>query len=105
IIIRFMESKLSVRESMFRFIEQWQTSGLSQLAFCKENNIRYHLFHYWYKQFRDAQEPTVPVPKGFIQLKSLARETAVFAELAFPNGNRISFHEPVSADYLKALIN
>ncbi|MEO6962828.1 MAG: hypothetical protein ABIY90_12710 [Puia sp.] len=99
-----MESNSSARESMFRFIKQWQTSGLSQLAFCKENNIRYHLFHYWYRRFRDAKEPAVAVPKGFIRLKPSARETTVFAELDFPNGNRISFHEPVSVDYLKALI-
>lgn len=94
----------SSRETAFRFIEQWQISGLSQLAFCKENNIRYHIFHYWYKRFRDAREGVVPVSKRFVELKPSVWGGDLFAELSFTNGNKIAFHQPVAADYLKSLI-
>ena len=99
-----MESGSSSRETAFRFIEQWQISGLSQLAFCKENNIRYHVFHYWYKRFRDAREGVVPVSKRFVELKPSVCGSDLFAELCFTNGNRIAFHQPVAVDYLKSLV-
>ncbi|WP_442345985.1 IS66 family insertion sequence element accessory protein TnpA, partial [Foetidibacter luteolus] len=34
---------------MFSMIGDWQQSGLSQKAFCAQHGIRYHVFHYWYK--------------------------------------------------------
>jgi hypothetical protein len=46
------------RAEMFTLIEKWQTSGLSQLNFCKENQITISLFNYWLKRYR---EETLPV--------------------------------------------
>ncbi len=45
----------TVREQMFSLITSWQQSGLSQKAYCEHHGIGYHVFHYWYKCFRDFQ--------------------------------------------------
>ncbi|MDQ6814061.1 MAG: hypothetical protein M3040_10000 [Bacteroidota bacterium] len=50
-----MQKNVHVREQMFNIISKWQGSGLSQKAYCEQHNIHYHVFHYWYKCFRDLQ--------------------------------------------------
>ena len=48
-----MSSQPEVREQMFKLIEQWQQSGLTQNVFCQQQSIKYHVFHYWYKRYRE----------------------------------------------------
>ena len=62
-----MRRDLQVREQMFSMIRNWQQSGVSQKAYCEQNKIGYHVFHYWYKCFRDLQLPAKD--EGFIPLK------------------------------------
>ena len=100
-----MPTSESTREIMFSAISQWQSSGLTQLRFCKEKNIRYHVFHYWYKQFRLKDAPSESNTRRFIALSSFTSSaSSVFAELSVSNGKRLIFHQPVSADFLNALI-
>ncbi len=102
-----MQKDENVRQRMFSMITSWQQSGLSQKAFCEQNAIRYHIFHYWYKCFRDLQ--SLAKDKGFIPIKiqaSNAVNTAsAHVELVLGDGKRILFHSPVSSDYLKSLIS
>lgn len=88
------------KEEMFSRIRVWQQSGISQKKYCLEQNIAYHLFHYWYRKYREEQ--TEP-PGSFIQLSSPVSSQIPFAEFTFPGGARILFHQPVSIEYLKAL--
>lgn len=97
----------TVREQMFSLITSWQQSGLTQKAYCEHHGIGYHVFHYWYKCFRDFQSPSKA--EGFIPLK-IQRENALHtstahAELLLPDGRRLLFHQPVTSDYLKVLIS
>jgi hypothetical protein len=101
-----MSRDVNVREQMFSMISTWQQSGLSQKAFCQQNNISYNVFHYWYKCFRDAQLPRRA--EGFIAL-DVQRGSSVITscaaiEVLLTDGWRVMFHQPVSADYLKAII-
>jgi hypothetical protein len=102
-----MQKDEATREQMFEMILTWQQSGLSQKSFCEQNAIRYHVFHYWYKCFRDLQSNTKP--EGFIPIKIqrsiIANTFSAHAELVFPDGKRVLFHQPVSSDYLKHLIS
>ena len=50
-----MQSKEELRKQKFLMIESWRQSGLSQKAWCSQENISYHIFHYWYRRFRVAQ--------------------------------------------------
>jgi hypothetical protein len=50
-----MQNKKEHRTQMLQMITQWQQSGLSQRAFCANNNIAYHVFHYWYGVYRAGE--------------------------------------------------
>ncbi|MBS1601532.1 MAG: hypothetical protein JST42_02605 [Bacteroidetes bacterium] len=86
-------------EEMFLIIEEWQRSKLSHKQYCREHDIAYHLFHYWYRKYRDQQ--TAPTMPGFVQVKPAP--AGPFAEFRFPGGSRVIFHQPVSIEYLKGL--
>lgn len=102
-----MQKDEVTREEMFKMITTWQQSELSQKAFCEQNAIRYHVFHYWYKCFRDLYS-TAKV-KEFIPLKiqpsNPINTASAHVELVLADGRRLMFHEPVSSDYLKELIS
>lgn len=102
-------------QQMFSMIGCWQQSGLTQKSYCEQHSIRYHVFHYWYRKYRKYRDSqTSDKQPGFIpvQLQSSAAiafqtPSAVGAhiELVLTDGRRLLFHQPVSADYLKALIS
>ncbi len=81
-----MQKDINVQEQMFSIIRDWQQSGLSQKAYCEEHNIRYHVFHYWYKCFRVSQLPGGY--EGFISLKiqpsPSVNASCVHSELLLP---------------------
>ncbi len=95
-----------VREQMFNLVNGWQQSGLSQKAYCEQNEIRYHVFHYWYKRFRDSQVANKEVTFIPLQIKPLQPASAnAGIELLLTDGRRILFNQPVSADFIKAIIS
>jgi hypothetical protein len=98
------------RQQMFKLIEQWQQSKLTQKQFCGQQSIKYHVFHYWYNRYR--QEHPITIGSGvdnnsssFVKLQIAKPVTAVAVEIHFPGGIRLFFHEPVNSNYLKALIS
>jgi hypothetical protein len=97
-----MQSKDEVQQQMFDYIDQWQQSGLTQKAFCQQVNLSYHIFHYWYKRYRIADRKPA---SSFIRLGVSSASIASHTELVLPDGKRLLFHQPVSIDYLKALIS
>jgi hypothetical protein len=101
-----MQYDKQTKEDMLRMIGFWKASGISQKAYCEQNNIRYYVFHYWYKRYRDQQDA---VGDGtFIPLNVKPSTFAVSnsaIEILLPDGKRILFHQPVGPDYLKSLIS
>lgn len=96
-----MQSKEEVQQQMFGYIDQWQQSSLTQKAFCRQVNLAYHIFHYWYKRYRITQNKPA---SSFIKL-GVSSSAYSSMELVLPDGKRLLFHQPVSIDYLKALIS
>jgi hypothetical protein len=101
-----MQYDKNIQDKMSALISSWKQSGLSQKAYCEQNQIRYHVFHYWYKRYRDEQlnssEPT------FIPLNvkpSLSDATCANIEVVLADGKRVLFHHAVSSDFLKAVIS
>ncbi len=86
-------------EEMFLMVKEWQDSKLSQKQYCREHNLAYHRFHHYYRKFRGRQAK--PTSSNFVQIKPATGSP--FAEVSFPGGNRIIFHQPVSIEYLKGL--
>src|SRR4249919_1323075 len=97
-----MQSKEEARQQMFAMIMQWQQSGLSQKAWCRQSGIAYHVFHYWYKRYRDTNNTSRM--SSFTELK-VQPAAFGFMELLFPDGKRLLFHQPVSSDFIKAIIS
>lgn len=97
----------SVQKRMFKAISRWRQSGLSQKAWCEENNLAYSRFHYWYRRYRSEVEPeTGEVPDGrFIPLVvEPSPATGTWCEVSLPNGEKLAFHHPVGAEFLRNLI-
>ena len=99
-----MQDKEQLRRKSLLMIESWRQSGLSQKQYCLQNNIAYHIFHYWYKRYRDQQSAKQANPGDFIPVTINAVFSTAYVELQLPNGKKILFHQPVSIDYLKAMI-
>ena len=100
-----MQQLREARQQMFSLIEQWQTSGLTQKAFCEQHGIRYYVFHYWYKRYR-MQQSVLPDNAGsFVKLQVAKPSSYGLVEINYPGGVRLVFHEPVSSGYLKALVS
>lgn len=98
-----MQNK-DVEQQMFDMISHWQQSGLSQKKYCVEQGIRYHVFHYWFKRYRDRNADNSQANFIPIQIKSSeadARNAGI--ELILADGKRVLFHQPVSAAFIKAI--
>jgi hypothetical protein len=98
-----MQSKAEIKEQMFEQIAAWQNSGLRQRVWCQQAGMTYHTFHYWYKRFKDEQQPEQQ--NHFVALKVRPQEKSPGIELIFGNNNRLVFHQPLSVDFIKALIS
>ena len=95
-----------VQKQMFGMVTDWQQSGLSQKLYCEQNGIRYHVFHYWYKRFRSGQAVSKEATFIPLQIKPLqAVDVSAGIELLLTDGRRILFNQPVSADFIKAIIS
>jgi hypothetical protein len=106
--------KGSEKKQMFLMIEGWKKSGLTQMEYCKGQGIRYHVFHYWYKVYRDEQQTKVNTPAAFVQLQvqqedtiplaATAIPTATNVELLLADGKRLLFHGSVEVCFLRSLL-
>lgn len=97
----------TTQQLMFSLIEIWKGSGQSQINFCKEKNIAYHRFHYWFKKYTDlnTEEETDPKAQSFSQIKlPSVNSTGGTIELIYPDGRRVIFHQPVEAAFLRTLL-
>ena len=99
-----MINQPELRDRMFELIEQWQQSGLTQKAFCEQHSIRYYVFHYWYRRYR-MQHVVSNNGSSFVKLQIAKPAGTSLVEVIYPGGIRLLFHEPVSSNYLKALIS
>ena len=110
-----MQTIKAVQQKMFSFMAQWNTSGISQKTFYRQHRIQYIGFHYWYKRYREAHNTAVNNASSFIPLHiNLSRllsgaigsplPFASHAEMIYPVGRRLMFHQPVDANFLKTII-
>ena len=94
------------RNAMFLLIENWQQSGLSQRAFCEQQQIAPHQFYYWYKCYRSQSHVSVVQgAKGFVEIHSQLAQPEAAIEVLLLCGHRIFFHQPVAAAFIKAIIS
>lgn len=85
-------------------IERWQQSGLTQKQYCQQQDIPYHSFHYWHKRYRSFANESKSDDSPFTLLLPPA-DIICHSELSLPDGRRLIFHQPVTADFLKILLS
>ncbi len=100
-----MQNNQEAKDQMFSHIRQWENRNQSQKAYCLEHNIRYHVFHYWFKRYRDEHTVKKDTSPSFVKLKLDQSKVMAHTELILPDGKRLVFHEPVGSDFLKSLIS
>jgi len=100
-----MHATKEQRAQFLAMIKQWQQSGLSQKVFCADNNIAYHVFHYWYKRYREQHADQQSNSTSFVKLHIAKPASASTVEIYYPGGILLVFNEPVTSNYLKALIS
>jgi hypothetical protein len=83
---------------MQQTINEWQQSGLSKKAFCRQHNITYQTFHYWYKRLSVSAVP------GFTEIKVADPIRSNGHEIIFPSGARMIFHGEPSVNWLRELV-
>jgi len=99
-----MTNKSKQQQKMFTMIKNWKESGQTQKAYCEAHSIPYHQFHYWYKRYKLVNTPANDNKPSFVQVQLPATEDKSCAEIIYPNGKKILFHQPVDVSFLKALL-
>jgi hypothetical protein len=97
-------NKTNQQDLQFAMIRSWQESGLNQKQYCAAQSISYPLFHYWYKRYRVALGIHSKKESPFVSIPGPLISGSAQTELVLPDGRRLVFHQPVSADFLKSLI-
>jgi hypothetical protein len=98
---------ISNQQQFFEGIKRWQQSGLSQKTWCEQNNMAYHVFHYWYKRFRNQHPQTEASSKNsFVQLQVQDHLSGTpWCELVGTNGQKLLFYQPVPTEFIKSLLD
>jgi hypothetical protein len=98
--------KDSIQQKMFKGINRWKQSGLSQKDWCERNHVSYATFHYWYRRYRNLESFMEEKSEGFVRLMvGSDGSTDGWCELSVPDGRRLVFHQAVGADFLKQLMS
>ncbi|MHB2148148.1 IS66 family insertion sequence element accessory protein TnpA [Calditrichota bacterium LG25] len=71
------------QDEMFKIIEAYQQSGLSQPAFCRQQGLNKSTFLYWLKKYRKEKQ------NDFLPLSVNESKTSFNLELDLPNGIKI----------------
>jgi hypothetical protein len=85
-------------------IERWQHSGMSQVAYCSEHELKPHQFTYWKNRFVQTEAGISFVPLRFSQNLPVAVAAPKF-NLFTPNGYRIEVGTGFDVLTLKQLIH
>jgi hypothetical protein len=96
-----MAKSESTREQMFASIASWQTSDLSQKEWCRQQEMAYHVFHY-YRVYRE-EYPEPVNDNSFVRL-AIKEDVDAPCEVVFADGTKVVFRVPVSVQYLKNLL-
>lgn len=102
--------KIAKQENMYRLIEQWKQSGLPKQLFCKQRNIAYHVFYYYYNKYhgikRKKGQKKQSQQQGFLPVKiSPGQKSLPPVEITYPNGVSVKCYDLPGYDQIRELIN
>jgi transposase-like protein len=81
------QERINRQEEMISLIEQWQESGKTQQAFCREHELTFSTFYYWLKRYRQQIDESSFLP---VEISS-----GSYIEIRYPGG--VILQLPVAA--------
>ncbi|MGL1889587.1 MAG: hypothetical protein OCD76_23940 [Reichenbachiella sp.] len=99
--------KLSTESERIEWISQWESSGKSQVDWCKTQELSLHTFRKWVSNYHKEQKSKEETSSKFIPLTATVQETAVSSpfELVYPNGVQLRIPADITANQLKTFIH
>lgn len=96
----------TTQQLMFSLIEVWKGTSIKAQEFCKQKDLDYHKFQYWFRKYRAMHSEDKTDTKFFkqVKLKALVQTPASAIELVYPDGRKLIFHQPVDASFLRSLL-
>jgi len=90
---------------MQQHYEEWQASGLSKSAYCREKDIVKTTFYYWVKKFQSTPLPNKPEIQGFKPLILERNETEEhpLMRVNLNSGVCVDFYSLPDVDFIKSL--
>jgi len=96
-----METKNQARRIDWQtLVTKYETSSCSKAAYCREHQLNYHRFLYWYERFKNTETSLVPV-----RMAGPTRRDADLCSIVLANGHRIIIHDTSLLPMLKQLIS
>lgn len=75
---------MSKQEVMFKHIENWKQSGLTQTTYCQQQNLKLPTFNYWVVKYHKLESPSSD--SKFITIEKQSRLVENAYEIVYPNG-------------------
>ena len=94
-----VEKKWRTRQEKDELLLQWNQSGQSRRVFCSEQGLNYNSFVTWHKE----QKTKTKTESSFSQVVVKSGEKIV-AQLYLPGELRIDLYQPLSAEFIRALL-
>ena len=92
---RTKEEKEAIRE-------EWKRSGLSKKEFCKQKDISYQTFIWWFAA--ESRREKNRAKSKFVPVSVALSETGISTEIHLSNSRKVIFHGSVSAEMIQAVL-
>lgn len=100
------KEKEEKRKSWEKHIREWERSGLTQIEYCRRNNISDKCFYYWKKKFHSENKSVsfvqLPIPESFSELKNLNFNGSI--NILFSNDIKIELSDNFNPATLKKAV-
>lgn len=94
-----VEKKWRTRQEKDELIELWKQSGKSRRLFCIDQGLNYNSFVTWHKEQKAKSKPGSGFSEVIVQ-----RGEKLVAQLHLRGELRIDLYQPLSAEFIRALL-
>lgn len=87
-------------------MSDWQASGLTQAAYCREQGLNERYFSQWKKKLLNSREEDMQsmTGAGFVPVEVLPAESDKTISIELPNGIRISIPATLPSEQLLVIL-
>jgi hypothetical protein len=83
---------MDLREEMIGLVEEFNSCGMTQSAFCDLKGMSFHKFNYWYRKLNKEQTGGEEL-QGFFRVDAgTVGSSGRYLELIYPNGVKLKLN-------------